>query len=149
MCMYREAFTISRKNVALLQNSRKKLVIVLLDNNRWRAVQCSPQCTRPNNLGARVGIETRASDSIKRVRATLTCFYHGASYRGCAGNCDVLHVRVSCARVADGARWGKSIRYRVHHPKISHEKSTNSSHKKSDTNLYRSLSKKVTVRDNQ
>ena len=49
-CMYREAFTMSRKNVALLQNSRKKLVIVLLDNVRWRAVQCSPQCTRPSSF---------------------------------------------------------------------------------------------------
>ena len=85
--MYREAFTMSRKNVALPRNSRKKLMIVLLDNNRWRAVQCSPQCTRPNNLDARVGIETRASDSIKRVRATLTCFYHDASYTERAGQC--------------------------------------------------------------
>lgn len=49
-CMYREAFTMSRKNVALLQNSRKKLVIVRLDSERWRAVQCSPQCTRPSSF---------------------------------------------------------------------------------------------------
>ena len=75
----------------------------------------------------------------------------------CADNVRVLHmrelVRVSCARVADGARGGKSIRYRVHHPKIIPQnltrKTINSSHKKSDTNLYRSLSKKVTIRDNQ
>ena len=57
-CMYREAFTMSRKNVALPSDSRNKLVIVLLDNNRWRAVQCSPQCTRPSIFD----YETRDSD---------------------------------------------------------------------------------------
>ena len=56
----------------------------------------------------------------------------------CADNVQVLRmrelVRVSCARVADGARGGKSIRYRVHHPKIIPQnltrKTINSSHKK-------------------
>lgn len=182
-CMYREAFTMSRKNVALLQNSRKKLVIVRLDSERWRAVQCSPQCTRPkifvrnpttklvtvalSNVcyhGARavqrvpcIVLRVRGSTCASRAVYLRKTSRTRSRARVCAGNFIVPRTSVLCvcrARdVADGARGGKSIRYRVHHPKIIPQnrtrKSIHSSRKKSDTNLYRSLSKKVTVHDNQ
>ena len=82
-CMYREAFTMSRKNVARLQNSRNKLVIVLLDSNRWRAVQCSPQCTRPSIFK----YETRDSALYQTGAITERMRYNGASYSELCRQC--------------------------------------------------------------
>lgn len=82
-CMYREAFTMSRKNVALPSDSRNKLVIVLLDSNRWRAVQCSPQCTRPSIFD----YETRDSALYQTGAITEMMRYNGASYSELCGQC--------------------------------------------------------------